>query len=180
MGPIRIDLRRSPGHARLDGASFITDPAVLTPASTTQLVAELVASPSLAAVHQLALDSVSLRPTPLPVADGSSNVTIAPSDQLTATVVLRNAGNVAERGIAVSATIQTVAGQGGAASARRSVDLVAQGVVAVPLGPMRVRPGTTIQLQVAVAAPPGQADAAGLTQSFTIVVAPATRSLGAG
>jgi len=48
----------------------------------------------------------------------------------------------------------------------------------VVLPRMALTPGTSMTLTVTVSTPPGQADASGLTQTFTLVVAPATPNFG--
>ena len=176
VGPIRSGFARAPGHALLHRSVFVTDRALMSPSAMATLVSDLEASSSLAIVHQLELTSVSLRPSALPTST-STAMNLPPATVLRVTALLHNAGTVTEPGLVVTATLTPVSG-GKAASVRAGGTAQPGGSLAIVLPPMALSPGSTVTLTVAVAAPPGQADTSTLTQTFTLVVAPATPNFG--
>jgi len=172
VGPLRSSFVRSPGHPLLHRSVFIANKSLLSPTAMSALVVALQGSSSLAIVHQLELTAVSIRPTPLPV-PGSTVTNLPPSRTMKVVVVVRNLGNVTEP--SVTATVAVTPQSGGLAdSASVSGAVAPSGAITLDPRALRVRPGTTVTLTVMVSAPAGQSDRSGLSQSFTVVVAPAT------
>lgn len=178
VGPLRADFARAPGHARLARSVFVADKASMSPSAMAELVAALEASPSLAIVHQVELGSVALRPAALPTST-SATTSLPPSTRLRVTVVLTNLGTVIEPGLRVTATLTPVSG-GRAGSVSVVAGAQPGSSVSAPLPSLRLVPGTTVRLDVSVQAPAGQQDAAGLSRSYTLVVAPATPNFSTG
>ena len=176
VGPLRYSFAHAPGHALLHRSVFVPDRAAVGPSAMTALVGDLEASPSLAIVHQLELSSVALRPSALPTSTPSTT-NLPPSTSLRVTALLRNAGTVTEPNIVVTATLTAVSG-GKAASVRAGGVAQPGGSLAIALPVMPLSPGTTVTLTVTVSTPPGQSDTSTLSQTFTLVVAPATPHFG--
>jgi len=176
VGPLRAAFARAPGHPLLHRSVFVPDRSTMSPPAMSALVDALESSSSLAVVHQLELSSVALRPSALPTSTGTTT-NLPPTTSLAVTALLHNAGTVTEPGIVVTATLTPVTG-GRAASVRAGGTAQPGGSLSVVLPRMALTPGTSMTLTVTVSTPPGQADASGLTQTFTLVVAPATPNFG--
>ena len=178
MGPLRWDFAHAPGGARLQRSVFVKDPTTVTPEAMAALVAALEASSSLAVVHQLELTSVALRPAALPTST-SASTNLPPSRSLRVTALLSNQGTVIEPGTKVTATLTPVSG-GRGATVTATGTAQPGGSLSLVLPRLPLVPGTTVTLTVSVAVPAGQADGTGLTQTFTLVVAPATPNFEGG
>jgi hypothetical protein len=176
VGPLRYSFAHAPGHSQLHRSVFVPDRSLVSATAMAGLVSELEASSTLAIVHQLELSSVSLRPAALPTST-SSTTNLPPATSLRVTALLQNAGTVTEPGIVVTASLTPVNG-GKAASVSARGTAQPGGSLALALPAMALSPGTTVTLKVTVSTPPGQTDATALTQTFTLVVAPATPNFG--
>ena len=173
---LRQAVAAAPGSAQLIHSVFIKDPSLLEAPAMNAFVGSLESSTSLTIVHELNLLAVALRPAALPTPN-SQVTNLPPTTKVVVTAVVRNLGNVAERPVVVTASVTPVSG-GVADSVTISTQVGAEGVVSVTLPALSVRPGTTVSLQVAVSPPAGQAGTAPLSQTQTLVIAPATSSLG--
>ena len=171
--PLRRTLARAPGHVRLAPSVFISDAGLLTTSTMSALVSALVSSPSLTATHELALASVSLLPSPLPLGNSGQSVTLPPTTDMTVTVVIKNHGNVEVTGVVVKATTTPLQG-GVSRTARASTAVPAGGAVSVQLSPITVVPGSTVSLAISMTPAAGQAGGSALNQSFTVIVAPSS------
>ena len=173
---LRQSVAAAPGNARMIRSVFVKDPALLEAPAMNALVGALEGSTSLTIIHELNLLAISLRPAALPTPN-STVTNLPPTTRVVVTAVVRNLGNVAERPVVITASVTPVSG-GVADSVTVSTQVAADGVVSVELPALRVRPGTTVTLQVSVTPPAGQAGSASLSQTQTLMIAPSTSSLG--
>ncbi|MEI8051363.1 MAG: hypothetical protein WCI12_08005 [Actinomycetes bacterium] len=174
VGPLRAAMRRAPGHARIIRSVFIADHALLSAGSMASFEASLEDSPSLNVTHRLSLLTVLIEPSALPTSTTAST-NLPPTRTMKVIAVVRNVGSVDEAGVRVTASLAPVSG-GRAGSVSAIGDVGTGGAASFSLGPLRTTPGSTVTLTVSVAPPPGQVDQSGLSQSLTIVIAPATSS----
>ena len=84
--------------------------------------------------------------------------------------MLANQGNVTAEGVVVSGQVVPQAG-GATASTSRTVSLAAATTQAVALPPLKVVPGRTYNLSVAITPPTAQADRSGISETFTVHIA---------
>lgn len=172
---VRRTLREAPGNASLPRSAWVTDPQTWAPGPVQALVGALTSSPTLAPVTTVALVPGALRivPQAVPPANGSSGgvATVPPTRTLGITAVVANQGNVDVGGVVVSA--QAVPRGGGApagSSARVSLASTSSSTVALP--DLKVVPGRTYTLTVSVRPPPAQVGRNGISETFTVLVAP--------
>ncbi len=167
----RQRLRQLRARPVLPPSAWVPTTGPWGPARVGALVAQLT-GPSLAAVHQLALVGYRLQPAVLPAVAGSTASVVPPTGSLQVAPIVSNQGNVDERGVVVSASVQEVGSVTGRSS-RRTVDLPAGSSVVEVLAPLAVRAGSSYVLTVSVV--PGAGDpAAPIVRTATIAVAPPT------
>ncbi len=184
---LRRQLFAAGGSARLPRSVWVTDPTLWAPGPVATLVDEVASSRRLAPHHRVELVAVRLDPPAVPPLNGSPPApaglpggvavsVLPPTGSLTVTAVLWNAGNVAESGLVVSASLQELGAAPGAAgtSVRHTLTLAPSRGAAVVLPALPVRPGSSYVLTVAVTPPAAQTDLSGLTQAVAVVVSPPT------
>ena len=195
---VRRALARAPGPVRLPRSSWVTGPLATAPLGQAQLAAAppaLKASSALAVVHQLLISAVGLSPpavgSPGTVGDNCANPSsrpanpptslLPPTRKLSAQVTVSNCGNVVEKGVVVSLTVQLAPGSptpGKAASStpaspssvRRTIVVGPGGSTSLAMGPLAVVPGSQYVVTMAVAFPSGQANPLGTTQAFLVQI----------
>jgi hypothetical protein len=173
MPGLQATMAKAPGHAWLRNPPFVSDAGLLSRTSMSLFVASLSTSPTLTVVHQLSLASLSILPTPLPVGNSNATITLSPTSTIQVTLVVKNQGNVGENPVTASASVTPVQG-GFAQNVHGTARVAAGGAVSMVLPALQVTPGTTVSLSVQVAPAPGQTDRAGLSQSYTVVIAPSS------
>lgn len=123
----------------------------------------------------LATGALSLTPAPVPPAGSTPPPApiLPPTGSVTIHAVVANKGNVAERGIALSAALRT---SGAATSVHRSrrFAVAARSSVAVTLPHLRVVPGRAYTLTVRVDPPTPDVAGASTTDTVSFDVAPPT------
>ena len=164
----RRTLRRSPGSARLQASTWLSDPGLWTAGSLGPFVAALVSSTSLAPVHRLSLLALSTDPAWVPGRSGVS--VVPPTSALRVRVVLADVGNVDEPGvvISVSAVPQGTARVPPSVRVRAALD--AGDSLALSAPPLRVGPGRSYVLQITATGPGGAT--ASVTVSVRVSVVP--------
>lgn len=197
---VRRALARAPGPVRLPRSSWVTGPAAAAPLGQAQLAAAppaLMASSALGVVHKLLISAVGLSPPALgssgpgTVGDNCANPSsrpasppaslLPPTRKLSGQVTVTNCGNVVEKGVVVSMTVQLVPGSptpGKAASStpaspssmRRTIVLGPGGSRSLAMGPLAVVPGSQYVATMALTFPSGQADPAGTIQAFLVQI----------
>jgi hypothetical protein len=168
---LRASLAAAPGHAHLVRNPFVVDDSILGPGAMARLVGSLQSSASLAIVHDLQLGAVSISPSPLPATTVAGLTELPPTSSIAVSAVIRNLGNVAERGVVVTASLSSI---GGAilSSSRVSGTVSAVGALSLDLPPLKVSPGSGVQLTVTLVPSSSQVDQSALTQQFGLSVAP--------
>ena len=143
----RRSLKRAPGSARLPASTWVTDRGVWGDTAVGPFVASLVGSPSLVAVHRIAV--VTVTTTPAAVPGGSGQSVVPATSSVLVQVVVADRGNVDEPGVKV---VVTAVPQGSLVPARPPVQVTtsigAGTSVALSLAPLRVRVGTSYVLDV--------------------------------
>jgi hypothetical protein len=195
---VRRALARAQGPVLLPRSAWVTGPPATAPLGATQLAAAppaLQASAALAVAHQLLISAVGLTPpavgsvgstvgdncpNPSSQAGVAPSALVPPTKKIAAQVTVTNCGNVNERGIVVSLTVQLAPGspppKGSTAAAsspsvvRKTIALTPGGSRSVDLGPLKVLPGGLYVVTAAVASPAGQTSPAGTTQAFLVQV----------
>jgi hypothetical protein len=173
MPGLQGSLATAAGHAWLRNPPFVSDAGLLSRNSMSLFVAALSTSPTLALMHKLSLASLSILPTPLPVGNSNGTITLSPTSTIQVTLVVKNQGNVGENPVSASASVTPVQG-GVAQNVHGAASVAAGGAVSITLPKLRVAPGVTVALLVEVAPAPGQTDRAGLSQAYTVVIAPSS------
>ena len=179
----------APGHARMVDSVWLRDPAQWTSAQLAALTQALATAPSLAVVHHVVLTPNGVRLTPASVPPGAQAAAqngappgasvLPPTTRLGVQAVVQNLGNVPESGVVVKASVQP--SSGGAAEVESTRVSMPPGTAAIAtLTHLRVQPSQTYTLTVTVVAPAGQSDRSGLSEAFTLWVAPATKSVSGG
>ncbi len=171
--PLRTSLASAPGNVKLNRSVFILDHGLLTAGAMGSLVASLEASSTLAVTHRLELSSVLIQPAPLPTASAPGAITISPTVALKVTTVISNQGNVGENPVVATVKITPVDG-GIAGTSSASGAVAAGGALSLALTPLRTIPGTTVTLTISIAPAPGQTEKSGLSQTYTVKIAPST------
>jgi hypothetical protein len=162
----RRDLRRDPGSARLAASVWMRDPGAWAASAVDDFVAAAVASPSLVAVHAVAIVAAATDPTAVAGADGTAAVTA--TNRLDVRVVVDDEGNVTEQGVEVTA----VASRPGSpsSSSHATADLVAGSSVALVLPSLSVRPDATYSIEVTASVPGASGPQSLITTSFPIYI----------
>ena len=209
---VRRALARAPGPVRLPRSSWVTGPLATAPLGPTQLAAAppaLAAASALLPVHQLLISAVGLSPPAVgsvgTVGDNCPNPTsrpaaapptiVPPTKQVSAQVTVTNCGNVDEKGVVVSMSVQLAPGSppptatsttssppgststststaapASPSSTRRTISLTPGRSTSLTLGPLAVAHGSQYVVTVSVATPSGQANPAGTTQAFLVQI----------
>ncbi|HTX62893.1 MAG TPA: IPT/TIG domain-containing protein [Acidimicrobiales bacterium] len=172
----RRALRAAPGSADLPPSVWSGRTAAWASSGTRSLVDALTSSPTLAAVHQVALvaHALSLTPAPVPSSPGgssSASSVLPPTGRIRIGVVVADDGNVAERGIVVRATVTRAGGSARPAKVRR-VALAAHSSVSVTIPPVPVVPGGTYTIVVAVDPPLANVPGTVTSDTVSVRVAP--------
>jgi len=181
---LRHQFRLAPGSARVPSSVWVHNAQFWSPGPVQTLVASLTASSTLAPLHRLQLLTVRLTPAAVPPigtpssssgAAGTSSgqvSVIPPTDRLVVEAIVADYGNVGETNVVVSAQTQPQGATGTPASASATVSLEPGASIAVALPALKVEPGATYGLTVAVAAPPSQSNRSGLNGVYTVAVGP--------
>ncbi len=200
-------LKGSAGHATLPVSRWVERSVTWGLGPVSALVQDVANSPTLSAQHALALTTVRVDPPAVPALtapqsstqSGSAAVTsnpsatvgsnqptgtgapsvIPPTSSLAVTAVVDNTGNVTETGVSVTATLQRT-GSSRSAGEHELISLRPGGSVAVAFPTFKVTTGDSYTLTVSVSAPDIQQLSAGLTQLFSLQIAPATPSFPTG
>jgi hypothetical protein len=163
LAALSAPVRRAVG---LPASRWVSHPADWSPDSLASYVSDLASTPSLAVIHRVVLATVEFDPVPV----GFGTVTtLPPTTTLRLSPVVANAGNVAERDLAVTATLTPQSG-GGAQTVSSRVGLAFGQHLVVALPPLAVSPGSTYLLAVTAGPAPGQATTTDNQQLFTVKV----------
>ncbi len=172
---VRHALRTSAGNARLPASAWVRNPQLWAPGAVASQIDLMASSPSLAAVHYLALRTVQITPPALPTPQsGPANVSVlTPTTRVSVDVVLANDGSVAEPHATVHYTMADQSS--GATSSRMHTVALAPGASqGLPTVTFGVVPGTTYALTVSVDVPAGQTDLAGTAVQYPLAISQAT------
>jgi hypothetical protein len=172
---VRHALRTAAGNARLPMSTWVRDPQLWAPGVVASQIDLMSSSPSLAAVHYLALRTVQISPPALPTPPGAAaNVSVlTPTTRISVDVVLANDGSVAEPHATVHYTLADQTS--GATSIRtHTVSLAPDTSQALPTVEFRVVAGTTYLLTVSVDVPAGQTQLAGTAVLYPLAISPST------
>lgn len=142
-------------RATMPESKWLTDPTRYERPEMAAFVGTLRARASLAPVRDLAVLTVSTDPTPVGL-DGPVNKVLPISKTVRLQVVVANAGNVAEKRVAVEAVVTS---QGGMDTARQFVDLAAGQRATVELA-VQPSPVGVIELRVRAVPLEGEANVA--------------------
>jgi hypothetical protein len=197
---VRRALAGAPGPVRLPRSSWVTGPQATAPLGQAQLAAAppaLQASSALAVVHQLLISAAGLSPpavgSPGTVGENCANPSsrpanppaslLPPTKKVSAQVTVSNCGNVEEKGVVVTLTVQLVPGSplpgksGSTAPAsttpssyRRTIVLGPGGSRSMLMGPLAVVHGGQYVVTMSVSFPSGQTNPAGTTQAFLVQI----------
>lgn len=173
----RRALRAGPGRARVPRSDW-SSAGSWSATAATSLVAALVASPTLAAVHEVVLvsHSLGLDPAPVPPPSGASPtagaVEVPPTKKLSVSAVVADTGNVPARDVSVEAV---VAPQTGKPATRHSVtvSLAPGGSASVTLPPAPVSPDGHYTVTLSVTPPVANATpGAPTSEALSVTVGP--------
>lgn len=172
---VRHALRTATGNGRLPKSTWVRDPQLWAAGAVASQIDLLSSSPSLAAVHYLALRTVQINPPALPTPQGgSANVSVlTPTKKVSVDVVLANDGSVAEPRATVRYTL-AVGSSGATSSQTHTVALAPATSQALPTVNFGVRSGTTYVVTVSVDVPAGQTQLAGTAVQYTLAISQAT------
>lgn len=175
---VRQALRAAAGHGRLPKSAWVRDPQQWAPGTVASQVDLMATSPSLTAVHYLALRTVRVNPPALPTSPGgTTNVSVlTPTTQLSVDVVLANDGSVDEPRATVHYTLASQS-SGATSSRAQTVALASASSEVLPAANFAVRPGTNYVLTVSVDLPAGQSQTVGTAVQYVLTVAPSTAGL---
>jgi hypothetical protein len=175
----RRTLRAAPGHAVLGRSAWSKGAAAWTATGAQSVVTALLASPTLAAVHQVVLVAHALALTPAPVPPGpsaaaTSGVVVPPTRRMSVSAVVANDGNVPERHVVVSEQLSPAAGDPTGATVRHAVavSLAAGSSDSVSMPPFTVVPGGRYTLTVTVVPPVADGPAAVTSDTVPFTVGP--------
>lgn len=171
----RNSLRAAAGHGRLPKSVWVRNQQQWAPGTVASQVDLIATSPTLTAVHYLALRTVRINPPALPTSQsGPANVAvITPTTQISVDVVLANDGSVDEQRATVHYTLATQS-SGATNSQSQTLALASAASRALPTANFEVKPGTTYVLTVSVDLAPGQSQTAGTAVQYVLAVAPST------
>ena len=172
---VRHTLRTAAGNGRLPKSTWVKNPQLWAAGAVASQIDLMSSSPSLAAVHYLALRTVLINPPALPTPQGGSpNVSVlTPTTQISVDVVLANDGSVAEPHATVHYTL--AAQSSGATSSRtHTVALAPDTSQDLPTVNFGVVSGTTYVVTVSVDVPAGQTQLAGtaVQNAYYSVISP--------
>jgi hypothetical protein len=172
---VRAGARHSRGGYRLPSSAWITDPQTWQLGAVAEQVDLLAASPSLAAVHGLTLQTVRLTPPALPAAATTAPgvSVLTPTTSISVTVVVSNLGSVDEPNSTVQFALAPQTG-GSAVTSTRHAAVPSGGSVTLDTVTFNVKPGSTYQLTVAIQLPAGEAANGTITATQTLQIAPGT------
>jgi hypothetical protein len=172
---VRHALRTAAGNGRLPASTWVRDPQLWAAGAVASQIDLMGSSPSLVAVHYLALRTVQVGPPALPTPQGvAANVSVlTPTKQVTVDVVLANDGSVAEPRATVHYTLADQT-SGATSSRTHAVALAPGSSQALPTANFTVNPGTTYVLTVSVDVPPAQTQLAGTAVQYTLAISQAT------
>ena len=142
----RRALLRAVGSARLPASAWVTDPRVWSETALGRFVAAVVSSPSLAAVHRLALVTVSTDPASVP--GGSGVVVLPPTTSLQVHVVVADQGNVDETGVSLVVTAVPEGTARAPAPVRARTAIGAGDSVTLSPPPLSVRPASSYLIHI--------------------------------
>lgn len=186
----RRALRRAPGGAALPSSVWSGRTTAWTSTGTLAMVNALSASATLAAVHRVELMTHTLALTPAPVPATGAAATrgisvLPPTGHVVVSVVVSNAGNVAEQGIVVHASVRgtgagptATSGTGTSGtgvlhqSRPRRVSLGARSSITVSLPPLRVSPDKRYTIVVTVDPPLPNTPGSVTTDAVSLRIAP--------
>jgi hypothetical protein len=172
---VRRTLRTAAGNGGLPKSTWVKNPQLWAAGAVASQIDLMSSSPSLAAVHYLALRTVLISPPALPTPQGGSpNVSVlTPTTRLSVDVVLANDGSVAEPHATVHYTL--AAQSSGATSSRtHTVALAPDSTRDLPTVTFGVVSGTTYVVTVSVDVPAGQTQLAGTATQYTLAISQAT------
>lgn len=158
----RRALRAAPGHAPLARSDWSKGAVAWTGAGARSVVAALLSSPTLAAVHQVVLVAHALALAPAPVPAGpsttpASGVVVPPTRRISVSAVVANDGNVAASHVVVSEQLTPAASAPGTTVAvvrhSRTLSLAAGSSESLSLPALPVVPGGRYTLTVTVVPP---------------------------
>jgi hypothetical protein len=172
---VRHALRTAAGNGRLPASTWVQNPQLWAAGAVASQIDLIASSPSLAAVHYLALRTVQISPPSLPTPQGgSANVSVlTPTNQISVDVVLANDGSVAEPRATVHYTLADQS-SGATSSRTHTVALAPATSQALPTTTFGVAPGTTYVLTVSVDVPAGQTQLAGTAVQYVLAISQAT------
>ncbi|HSZ37024.1 MAG TPA: hypothetical protein VK773_08040 [Acidimicrobiales bacterium] len=172
---VRHALRTAAGNGRLPRSVWVSNPQLWAPDAVASQIGLISSSPSLAAVHYLALRTVRVSPPALPTPQGApANVSVlSPTTQISVNVVLANDGSVGEPHATVHYTMASQS-SGATSSQTQTVALAPATSQALPTANFAVIPGSTYVLTVSVDVPAGQTQTAGTAVQNVLAVSPAT------
>jgi hypothetical protein len=172
---VRHALRTAAGNGRLPASTWVQNPQLWAAGAVASQIDLIASSPSLAAVHYLALRTVQISPPSLPTPQGgSANVSVlTPTNQISVDVVLANDGSVAEPRATVHYTVADQS-SGATSSRTHTVALAPATSQALPTTTFGVAPGTTYVLTVSVDVPAGQTQLAGTAVQYVLAISQAT------
>jgi hypothetical protein len=171
----RRTLRTATGNGGLPKSTWVKNPQLWAAGAVASQIDLMSTSPSLAAVHYLALRTVLISPPALPTPQGGSpNVSVlTPTTRLSVDVVLANDGSVAEPRATVHYTL--AAQSSGATSSRtHTVALAPDTTRDLPTVTFGVVSGTTYVVTVSVDVPAGQTQLAGTATQYTLAISQST------
>ena len=170
IGRARAGLKRGPAHATLTQSRWKQFAALMTPVGQATFLSRLATSPSLAAHHQLAIVTITVHPSALPLQSVGSNFVLLPTTSIEVGAVVGNSGNVTEVPVAV---VMTLLPLGGGAPMQRTDHLALRPSTsaAVDHGGFAVAPGKRYQLIVSVLPPPGSSQTHSIVSTRTITIA---------
>ena len=173
---VRHALRTAAGNGRLPRSIWVHNPQLWAAGDVASQIDLMSSSPSLAAVHYLALRTVQINPPALPTPQGvSPNVSVlTPTKQISVVVVLANDGSVAEPHATVRYTLADQATGATTSSQTHTVALAPATTQALPTVDFGVRAGTTYVLTVSVDVPAAQTQLAGTAVQYTLAISPST------
>jgi hypothetical protein len=172
---VRHALRTAAGNARLPASTWVRNPQLWAAGAVASQIDLMSSSPSLVAVHYLALRTVLINPPALPTPQGgaASVSVLTPTRTISVDVVLANDGSVAEPHATVHYTLAEQS-SGATSSRTHTVALAPDTSQDLPTVNFGVVSGTTYVLTVSVDVPAGQTQLAGTAAQYTLAISQAT------
>jgi hypothetical protein len=172
---VRHALRTAAGNGRLPASTWVRNPQLWAAGAVASQIDLMSSSPSLVAVHYLALRTVLINPPALPTPQGgaASVSVLTPTRTISVDVVLANDGSVAEPHATVHYTLAEQS-SGATSSRTHTVALAPDTSQDLPTVNFGVVSGTTYVLTVSVDVPAGQTQLAGTAAQYTLAISQAT------